>query len=73
MIMALNREQKSEVAALLIQAAGNLVEFWGEREEELEADHPLKGVTQADIRAQLSMWLYKMPGSAWDLRLDEVH
>lgn len=71
--MALNREQKGALATEVIRQVGNLVEFWGEREEVLSDENPLKGVALSEVRAQLSAWMNRLPGNGWDVRLDEVN
>jgi hypothetical protein len=67
--MALNREQKGELAAQVIRQVGNLVEFWNEHEDDLPEGHPLKNVALAEIRDQVATWMAKLPGDAWDVRL----
>lgn len=60
----LTREQKSLVAAEVIRAAGTLIEFWDER---FQGDVPC---TAAEAAEQISRWLSRLPGDAWDTRLD---
>lgn len=68
--MALTREQKGELAALVIQQVANVVEFWGEREEDLPAASPIKGLSNEAVREQIALWMDKLPGTGWDIRLD---
>lgn len=59
----LTRQQQHRLAAVLIQMAGTMVEFF-------EESHPeLNDMTGGDAAAQLSIWLSRLPGDAWDTRL----
>lgn len=55
-------EAKRDVAIMLMQAAGNIIEFWGERDDTADID-----VT--DAQKWLATWLKDLPGTAWDVRL----
>lgn len=59
--------QKRAVAGLLLQAAGNIIEFWNEREESAYTD-----IDPADARRWLNTWLRGLPGDEWDTRLGPV-
>lgn len=55
-------EQKRAVALMPMQAAGNILEFWGERDDTEDID--------GDAAQQwLAGWLKDLPGTAWDTRL----
>lgn len=56
-------EKKRLVAHKLLQAAGNLVEFWGEMGAE--------GVGADEAAELLSKWLKYLPGDEWDTRLPQ--
>lgn len=63
----MTRRQKQEIAARLIYAAGNLVEFYGE-------DHSpeIPGISAEEFASTLAAWLKTLPGDSWDKRLPEV-
>lgn len=56
------RQAKREVALMLMQAAGNILEFWGERDDTEDIDF-------FDAQEWLAGWLKDLPGSSWDIRL----
>lgn len=62
--MALTNAQKAALALALMHKAGDMVEFFTDMCPELAEE-----VDAADAAAQLTMWLKKLPGSAWDMRL----
>lgn len=62
----MTNKQKEALAAVLIRKAGDLVEFF---EEITEGNDALVGVTGDQVRRQLSIWLGRLPGDAWDTRL----
>ncbi len=55
-------EQKRAVALMLMQAAGNILEFWSERDDTDDID-----VT--DAQRWMAAWLKDLPGTQWDTRL----
>lgn len=55
-------EAKRDVALMLMQAAGNMLEFWSELDGTEDID-----VT--DAQKWLAGWLKDLPGTAWDTRL----
>lgn len=65
--MALTNAQKRELAAALLNKAGDLVEFFDEQCPGLAFE-----VDRADAAAQLAVWLKNLPGDAWDTRLPDV-
>lgn len=56
------RDQKRAVAVMLMQAAGNVLEFWDERED-------TEGISAADAQEWIAGWLKTLPGDSWDTRL----
>lgn len=60
----MNREQKGALAIAAIQRVADLAEF-----PELLPDE-LQGIPGEEIREQLSVWMRKMPGRNWDVRLE---
>ena len=67
MITPLTRTQQRTLAALVIDALANLAEYPPDCLTAGECDdaHP------EAIRAQLATWARRLPGDAWDIRLDE--
>lgn len=57
------REQKRAVALMLMQAAGDILEFWSDRDDTEDIDI-------IDAREWLATWLRGLPGDQWDIRLD---
>jgi hypothetical protein len=55
-------EQKRAVAVMLMQAAGNILEFWSERDDVEDIDPDL-------AQQWLAGWLKDLPGTQWDTRL----
>jgi hypothetical protein len=47
---------------MLMQAAGNILEFWDERDGTADID-------SIDAQQWLAGWLKDLPGTAWDTRL----
>lgn len=62
----MTRKQKEALAAVFINQAGDLVEFFAEIAKENAA---LAGVSSDQVSRQLSVWLNRLPGDAWDMRL----
>jgi hypothetical protein len=65
----MNRIQKQALARVLLDQAGNIVEFWGEQ----DVPEELKDITVPEIRRQLSNWLKDLPGDCWDMRLTPTY
>lgn len=65
----MTKEQKRALAAVLIREAGNLVEFWEEKQASGYGDECLNGLSSNDIGLQLAIWLKDLPGDEWDTRL----
>lgn len=63
----MNNDQKRQLAAALLNKAGDLVEFFAELCPELAEE-----VSADDAGAQLGVWLKNLPGDAWDNRLPEL-
>lgn len=62
----LTRAEKAAVAAALIHAAGSLIETWEETFTSCGEEPPV----DAELAAhQISKWLSRLPGDAWDIRL----
>lgn len=64
----MNNAQKSELAGVVIQTMGDLLEFWGEGRTAGLAE---AGITYEDAREALSTWAKRFPGNVWDTRLGE--
>ncbi|PRX91951.1 hypothetical protein [Allonocardiopsis opalescens] len=62
----LTREQKAALAQALLAKAGDLIEFWAET---IEEEKVLRDVDSDAAAQQLSVWLRRLPGRAWDMRL----
>ena len=60
-------DQKRAVAERLIIQAGSLVENWT---EVTAGDERLDGVSAEDAAQAIGSWLFKLPGSSWDTRLN---
>jgi hypothetical protein len=60
----MTKQQKEQLAGLLISQAGNLVEFW--------AEQGVDGLDKQEAAEQLAKWLSKLPGTEWDTRLPMV-
>ena len=61
-------KQKQELASLLLQKAGDIVEYW----DEIKRDNDIfSNVDSRDIADTLGKWLAKLPGNAWDVRLTD--
>lgn len=58
-------KQKRAVAWMLLHAAGDILEYWGER-------HDTADIDQADAQRWLNTWLRGLPGDEWDIRLGPV-
>jgi preprotein translocase subunit Sec61beta len=58
----LTNEQKREVVRHLLNAAGTMIEYWDEKET---------GIAVQDARACVAKWLARLPGTDWDVRLDQ--
>lgn len=65
--MSLNNDQKRALAAVLLNKAGDIVEFFTELCPELAEE-----IDAADAAAQLAVWLKNLPGDAWDVRLPDL-
>jgi hypothetical protein len=65
----LKREVKKAVADKLIETAGDLIENWEERFEQVGEEAPCSA---EEARACIARWLYKLPGDSWDSRLGGV-
>lgn len=63
------RETKQAVAWALMNAAGDLVEFWNEKFEAFGETPPCDAEEAAEMMAG---WLKGLPGSDWDNRLPRV-
>ncbi len=64
----MNAAEKTALAMLLLRKAGDIAEFWGE----LVKDEPaLAEVSSEDAAEQLTVWLKRLPGDRWDLRLPQ--
>lgn len=60
----MTRSEKAALAAMLIDAAGTLVEFWGESRPDELAD-----VSADEAAVEFARWLRKLPGDAWHMSL----
>ncbi|MEU6684425.1 hypothetical protein [Streptomyces sp. NPDC046832] len=58
----MTNEQKREVARQLLNAAGTMIEYWDENET---------GVPVQEARECVARWLARLPGTDWDVRLDQ--
>lgn len=56
------QQAKREVALMLMQAAGNVLEFWSERDDTDDID-------VRDAQQWMACWLKDLPGTQWDMRL----
>jgi hypothetical protein len=63
------REVKQAVAARLIEAAGDLIEGWDERYASVGEEPPC---TYEEARKCIALWLHKLPGDSWDMRLGDI-
>jgi hypothetical protein len=61
------RAQKAALAALLIDRASVIVEFWGEHDPDLAAQ-----VTVDEAAEQLATWLKVLPGNSWSDLLPQL-
>lgn len=61
--------QKAEVAKQLLIQAGNMVEFWTELFENKGGDPPCDAET---ARKYVAVWLSRLPGDYWDIRLGDA-
>lgn len=59
--------EKAALAALLIDAAGVLVEFWDDKRTD-----DLENVTADEAAEQLARWLRRLPGHSWSLHLPQI-
>ena len=59
--MSLTRKQKADIAAALVQDAGNIAEFWAER--------GLGDIPRNEGVDYLASIVRRFPGDAWDTRL----
>lgn len=66
--MGLNRKAKGDLAAALIDAAANLIEF---RDSALNEYKSLREYSTEEIAVQLTKWLGDLPGDYWDHRLPD--
>lgn len=60
--------QKRALAMVLIQKAGDLVEYWTEIARD---NDELADVSVQDAARVLSRWLAALPGDGWDKRLPD--
>jgi len=63
----ITREQREALAQLVLAQVGNLVEFWSEY---TERDPALADLDALTARDQLATWMRRLPGEAWDIRLN---
>jgi len=63
----MTRDQKRQLAALVLCRAADIVEFWGEIAEDLDR----AGVTPEDAAECIAGWLRHLPGDSWDRRLPD--
>lgn len=65
----MTRDNKQELASILMYAAGNLLEYWGEQ------DSPTvdiaKKISREEAAEALASWLKHLPGKSWDVRIPE--
>lgn len=66
--MAMTRIQKQVLAGLILDHAGNIVEFFGESDT-LGKELKDAGVTPQEVAEVLGKWLHRLPGKTWDSRL----
>lgn len=66
--MAMTRMQKQVLAGLILDHAGNIVEFFGESDT-LGKELKDAGVTSQEVAEVLGKWLHRLPGKSWDSRL----
>lgn len=64
----MDRKTMHVVAERLIFKAGSLVEFWSDEFAQFGEEPPC---TAEEARVLLARWLQRLPGEAWDTRLDE--
>lgn len=62
----MTRAQRQELAKMLMDQAGNLVEFWGEYRDRCPGMENVEGSEVAEV---LGQWLARLPGTSWDTRL----
>lgn len=66
----MTREEKQRVALALMQQAGNLIEFWEQRFEDVGERPPCDA---EEARVLIAKWLQHLPGDNWDTRLGTVN
>jgi len=65
--MKISREQKQQIAAVLLDCAGTRIEFW---DEICENSGETDLVGMGEIASELfGKWLDKLPGDNWDMRI----
>lgn len=65
----MKREVKQAVALELLGAAGDLIEFWTEHFEIRGQEPPCDA---EEARKCIALWLHKLPGDSWDIRLGDI-
>lgn len=65
----MNREQKQALAMVLIDKAGDLIEFWSEQIECQPSHEILKTIDGREAAQQIANWLGRLPGNGWDNRI----
>ena len=69
---ALNREQTRAVAAILIDEAGTLVEFWSEKVHNSPQFQELADVGADQAAELIGRWLRRLPGDHWNNALPDA-
>lgn len=64
-----SRETKRAVAKELILTAGHMIENW---EDIFAGRGEVPPCTAEEAREMVSGWLFDLPGSFWDIRLDAL-
>ena len=60
----LTAAQKADLAFAAMSQVANLVEFWSDL-----APAGLEDVPATEVAEQLAIWMRRLPGYAWDMRL----
>jgi hypothetical protein len=63
----MTRKQKEALAFAVMSQAANLIEFWSENSETYGIDD----IDPNEARKQIAAWMSRLPGGAWDTRLDD--
>lgn len=68
----MNKQQKEALANALLREAGTLIEFWSDKTADSSDSETLATIDPDEAAHQLAVWLKRLPGDGWDLRLPEV-